>query len=283
MRGNAMWKVIPGVMALAMLSLMGCGRSQTPASAPSEPGIATPNGAASSTTTDTTPPEVDPDVQQALSGAISTFLADNDDPTVSTPVKSSLIDLNDDEILDALVLLVSSNWCGSGGCTLLVFEGQKEGLQTVEPGDEFRLVSQSTLIQEPLIVSENRTQGWRDLVVEVSGGGAKPAQVALQFDGQAYPENPSILDPLPPGTSVQGVTVLSADEAPRAVSDKATLEATCREAVAGKYGLAGGDVTLQFGRTDEGGSAYGYTLPDGKTGTCRVLDNGTIDYLEESP
>lgn len=270
-----------GLVVLAAVGLLGCNRPQPTSSDGSDPAMTTPNVVSSPETSEPTLPEKS--LERELSGAIATFLAENDDPSISTPVKSELIDLNDDGALDALVLLVSANWCGSGGCTLLVFEGQEEGLQTVTPGNGFRLVSQSTLIREPLIVSETRTQGWRDLVVNVSGGGAKPTQVALQFDGQTYPSNPSILDPLPLDVSVEGVTVLSADEMPRVLGDGAALEATCREAVAGKYGLAGDEVTLQFGRTDEGGSAYGYTLPDGRTGTCRVLENGILDYLEEAP
>ncbi|MBD0336791.1 MAG: hypothetical protein ICV62_14980, partial [Cyanobacteria bacterium Co-bin13] len=62
-----------------------------------------------------------------------------------------------------------------------------------------------------------------------------------------------------------------------------TLETACREALAQQYRVAPDTIELIFGRTDEGGSAFAYTLANGTSGTCRVLDDGTIDYLEEAP
>lgn len=60
------------------------------------------------------------------------------------------------------------------------------------------------------------------------------------------------------------------------------LETACREALAEQYSAAPDTIELVFGRSDEGGSAFAYTLGDGTAGTCRVLDDGTIDYIQES-
>jgi hypothetical protein len=42
----------------------------------------------------------------------------------------ALVDLDDDGNSDALVLLKDPNWCGTGGCTLLILRGKGGGLQS---------------------------------------------------------------------------------------------------------------------------------------------------------
>ncbi len=39
------------------------------------------------------------------------------------PFRHALTDLNADGQADAIVLLLGSSWCGSGGCNMLVFRG----------------------------------------------------------------------------------------------------------------------------------------------------------------
>ena len=55
------------------------------------------------------------------------------------------IDLNGDGIQDGVVVFSSSYWCGTGGCTMLIFEGQQD--------KTFRLVSETTLVRPPVTVS----------------------------------------------------------------------------------------------------------------------------------
>jgi putative lipoprotein len=90
------------------------------------------------------------------------------------------------------VLLQTPYFCG---CTLLVFKGTKAG---------FEFVSRPTLIRSPALVSDTKTHGWRDLIVEVSGGGATPKRVAMKFTGSTSPLNPSTLPPLPKNQQVKG-------------------------------------------------------------------------------
>lgn len=111
------------------------------------------------------------------------------------------VDLNGDLLDDALVLLTGPWWCGSGGCTLLVLAGERDGM---------RLVSRITLVRGPLVASDSRTAGWRDLIVEVAGGGARPGRVALRFDGTRYPSNPTLQERLDPEMPVEGQVLLEA-------------------------------------------------------------------------
>ncbi len=93
----------------------------------------------------------------------------------------SMTDLNNDGIEDAIVLLQGQNWCGSGGCTLLVLQGLAE--------EKYQVVSVSTVVDSPIYALSYRTNGWRDLMVYSKGTGS----VRLQFDGNKYPSNPSLL------------------------------------------------------------------------------------------
>ena len=95
----------------------------------------------------------------------------------------ALADLNGDGALDAVVLLTGSDWCGSGGCTLLILRGKAGG---------FELVSTSTIINEPIRVAREREHGWHALLVSVKGGGIQPGFVLLRFDGRKFPFNPTL-------------------------------------------------------------------------------------------
>ncbi len=79
-------------------------------------------------------------------------------------------------------LLVQLNWCGSGGCTMLIFENQQQ---------EWRFNSRITLVRTPMNLGLQATNGWQDIVLFVSGGGATPNQHVLKFSNSKYPMNPS--------------------------------------------------------------------------------------------
>ena len=92
--------------------------------------------------------------------------------------KHVLIDLNNDGVEDALVLLQGRSWCGSDGCPMLVLQGE---------GASYRIVSKSSVTREPLRMAESSSNGWRDLIVHSDG-----SEKLLQFNDHAYPTNPSM-------------------------------------------------------------------------------------------
>ncbi len=101
--------------------------------------------------------------------------------------RHAITDLNGDGIDDAIVLLLGSAWCGSGGCNMLVLRGTIEGFTTL---------SVSTVTNEPIRVSPEKVQGWRTLIVFSKGRG----DVLMRFNGARYPLNPSTQ---PKATSAQ--------------------------------------------------------------------------------
>ena len=95
-----------------------------------------------------------------------------------------LVDLNDDGVPDALALLTGAEYCGPGGCRLMVLQGEHDG--------SFRVVSSSTVTREPIALVARRSKGWHSLIVSIAGGGVAACKVRMDFDGQRYPDNPTL-------------------------------------------------------------------------------------------
>lgn len=93
------------------------------------------------------------------------------------------VDLTRDGRQDALVYLAGPDWCGSGGCTLLVFE-QMDEIGAEEFG-RFRPAAEISLMSGPVMVVRGRGY-WSDLIVRSARG-----PVRLRFDGETYPESPA--------------------------------------------------------------------------------------------
>lgn len=91
-------------------------------------------------------------------------------------------DLNDDGADEALAYVLGQNWCGSGGCNAYVITPTDGG---------FSVVMESTVTQTPIGVLKTSTNGWSDIFVSVSGGGVPSGRVAMKFDGERYPRNPT--------------------------------------------------------------------------------------------
>ena len=86
-----------------------------------------------------------------------------------------LTDLNADGKNEQFVWFKGMNWCGSGGCTALLLS------------DEQKLITYFTVIDFPVTISEEKTDGWKNLIV-YSGRGNR----LLKWSGKSYPKNPSV-------------------------------------------------------------------------------------------
>ncbi len=107
-------------------------------------------------------------------------------------------DLNGDGRPEALVYMMSGNFCGSGGCTLFIY--------TPEQGSFYQHGSTS-VTSLPVRALNSRTRGWRDLAVGVSGGGTRARTVLIPHGAITYPDNPTVapartLRQIPPGQIV---------------------------------------------------------------------------------
>ncbi|MCD5324531.1 MULTISPECIES: hypothetical protein [Pontibacillus] len=112
------------------------------------------------------------------------------------------VDLNDDGKPEVFVLLVGPTLCGTGGCSAAIFK-EKEG--------EYALLTRFSVVNNPVIVSDQQTNGYRDILMNVYGGGIVPFFARLKYDGSTYPGNPSVQPKLEPGTKVEGVAIVADD------------------------------------------------------------------------
>ena len=116
------------------------------------------------------------------------------------PFLAAETDLNGDGQDEVVVHVTSRDYCGSGGCVTLVLQRAGQG---------YRTVMRASVTRPPIRVLETRHQGWKDIGVTVSGGGAGPAyEAALAFDGRRYPSNPTT-PPARPVKDAPGVTLIA--------------------------------------------------------------------------
>ena len=163
-------RLIPLGLVLAPLLMGACSPAEAPAAAPApvEAAAAPPAAAAPAAQAD------DP----ALATAIAAALGDNADST-RTVVRV----VGEGEGRVALAYLVGMNWCGSGGCNLLILRPTADGWEQV--GNVSR-------VSNPVRLLTTSTNGLPDIGVTVSGGGGPPAYEArVAFDGESYPRFPS--------------------------------------------------------------------------------------------
>lgn len=91
-------------------------------------------------------------------------------------------DINDDGEEDLFVLMNGkSGYAGSGGTTLFVLKGY---------GDRFDALGKTKVVSTPIYLRKSTHKGYRDILVTVGGGGAKPGFSPITFDGSAYSDSP---------------------------------------------------------------------------------------------
>ncbi len=124
-----------------------------------------------------------------LQAAVQKYLADRKGPT-NSQYEYVRRDLNGDGLREGLVLfnLPHSYWCGWSGCTMAVFQARD---------DNFTLLSETSRIRGPIHVGGSQTNGWEDIGVRLSGTDHSDRSVLLKFNGEAYPENPTMMDDSP--------------------------------------------------------------------------------------
>ncbi|NBI07674.1 hypothetical protein [Senegalia massiliensis] len=110
------------------------------------------------------------------------------------------IDLDGDGIPEIFVYLVGSLVCGTGGCSAAIFK-QENG--------KYKLLTRFSLVNNPVIISNSKTNGYKDIIMNVYGGGIKEFFALIKYDGITYPSNPSIQPKLEPDTKVDGIAIVA--------------------------------------------------------------------------
>ena len=103
------------------------------------------------------------------------------------------VDLNGDGQDEVFVYLLGSFFCGTGGCNLLLFSDTEDG---------YLLINEFSTSRIPIFVSDESTDGWKNIVWLKSGGGVPSSYLNHTFNGRRYIEgNKMPADKVPMGQS----------------------------------------------------------------------------------
>lgn len=102
-------------------------------------------------------------------------LAGNIIPDLSRKFIFFEYDLNGDSINEIFAGLTGPYFCGSGGCTIYLFN------------HDGTVLTRFTVAEYPIVISDSKTMGFKDLIIQSNG-----QNHLVKFDGKRYPSNPSI-------------------------------------------------------------------------------------------
>ncbi len=122
------------------------------------------------------------------------------DDNKTTRYSAAYVKLHGDAPQQVITYLQGNEWCGSGGCTMLVL---------ARDGSSYRVISRTAITRLPIRILKSSTKGWHDIGVWVQGGGIQPGYEAkLSFNGKEYPTNPSVPPALELSGRVEGEVVI---------------------------------------------------------------------------
>jgi hypothetical protein len=119
---------------------------------------------------------------KSVSNSIIAYLKANynDASETSRHFIYNAVDLNDDGKEEYLVELIGSDWCGSGGCTVLILD------------KNFKLNTRMTVVNDPIYVGapggKEVTNGYSNIYIQNKNGSV----VKMVWNGKKYPTNPSV-------------------------------------------------------------------------------------------
>ncbi|MDN3698504.1 hypothetical protein QWY97_14280 [Vibrio cortegadensis] len=145
---------------LFLLSFMGCSTVET-------------------TPTNTSPSTVaaDPDKAEIETWIDKSILAPEGLSIEQNQIKylTGSVDLNRDGDVEHLVLIQDRYFCGSGGCTAVMFDSVG------------KVINRITVARTPITLANSYRNGWQDFIVWSNG-----AYRLMSYNGESYPSNPSL-------------------------------------------------------------------------------------------
>ncbi|MBD58579.1 MAG: hypothetical protein CL808_00445 [Citromicrobium sp.] len=114
-----------------------------------------------------------PELQAAMAWVETTY-----GPLAAAPERFGEVDLDGDGSVEVLAYVRSPQTCGSGGCTLMVFDMVGGVLAPLGRIPGARL---------PVSIYPEKTDGFHDLGVTTAGGGYRPSVRRIPFAGGSYP------------------------------------------------------------------------------------------------
>lgn len=119
----------------------------------------------------------------------------------STRYYYNYYDLDNDNIDEVIVQVISPYTSGTSGDTVLIFKKQY---------DEYTLIQKFSQIKNPIIISYNKSNGWNDIITQKPESGSKKKYILMRYNGESYSTliDSKILDDL---NDVSGIAVICDD------------------------------------------------------------------------
>ena len=103
------------------------------------------------------------------------------DEVSETRYSAAFVDLRENGAQQVIVYL-TGNWCGTGGCTMLILAPE---------GTSYKVVTKTTVTRLPIRMLATKSNGWHDISVVARTNGVEPLYDSiLSFDGKTYPGSP---------------------------------------------------------------------------------------------
>lgn len=112
------------------------------------------------------------------------------------------IDLNDNKNYNVMVYLEGARFCEGNGCTLAILE---------EKGDEYFLISKIVGSKNPIIISDEKTNGYKNIIMKIESGFGEGGYRELKFNGNAYPKSPKDEPRVKKGSKINGIAIIADD------------------------------------------------------------------------
>ncbi|MBX7453109.1 hypothetical protein GR927_34460 [Mycolicibacterium sp. 3033] len=180
---------------MLVLALAGCAQGDAPNDSAADTSSAAAYSAPTATKGSPTPSAVpSPELEAAIRATAPDYTVASVGDAGPARYVAARTDLNADGNDETFVYLMGPYFCGSGGCTLLVFDHGVDG---------YSLLATMTTSSLPVIVSPSTTNDYADLWRMQSGGGAPAEFVHYVFsDGRYVEQSRRPADEVPEGTTV---------------------------------------------------------------------------------
>jgi len=120
----------------------------------------------------------------ALLEPMATFITTQNAPP-NSQYDLARIDLNGDGLREAITLFKNpyTHWCGWDGCGMAIFKATPQG---------FEPLSTISGVRGPIYISGLQSNGWKDIIIRISGTNMPAKNIVMRFDGNGYPSSPML-------------------------------------------------------------------------------------------
>lgn len=112
------------------------------------------------------------------------------------------IDLNDNNKRDVIAYIEGPKFCKGNGCTVVILQDR---------GKSYSVISKISGAINPIIVSDEKTNGYKNIIMKLDTRNGESIYKELKFNGNAYPLDPINEPKVKKGSKIQGIAFISDD------------------------------------------------------------------------